>query len=405
MSTQSLSPNDGDTSNDEHTGLMTRRTRKIYEQLTSNNIDKMVKRRAVSKAVTLVESTDDRRRTQATLLLQQIAQNVLTTSTSTSTSTSISTSNSSFRVGIAGPPGAGKSSFIETLGLHILGSDIEGNPTRLADESRETKKSTTPPWYPSSLSVLSIDPSSTYSGGSILGDKTRMPELSRHPSCFVRPSPSSTNLGGINAYTSDVIQLMTAASYECCIVETVGVGQSEVEVDKAVDMMVLIVPPGGGDDLQGSKKGIVEVADMLIVNKADGPLLSTAQHTCADYRGAIRWQGRGKEEIRGDWKVPVLLVSAHEKSGVAEMWRRVGEFREKMMRSGGLATKRVEQGRYWTNKFLKDMIARKLAADETVKERREKLDRALAEGAITPRMAATQLIGDFDLEIEKKKII
>ncbi|GMH94011.1 hypothetical protein TL16_g12785 [Triparma laevis f. inornata] len=328
---------------------MTPRTKQIFEQLTGEDVPAVVKRRAVSKAVTLVESTDDLRRTQATLLLQHITHTVLS---------SPSPSTSTFRVGIAGPPGAGKSSFIETLGLHVLGENPEGRKTRLVDESREGRKNNKEVWFPESLSVLSIDPSSTYSGGSILGDKTRMPDLSRHPSCFVRPSPSSTNLGGINAYTSDVIQLMTASNYECCVVETVGVGQSEVEVDKAVDMMVLIVPPGGGDDLQGSKKGIVEVADMLIINKADGALLSTAQHTCADYRGAIRWQGRGKEDLRGDWKVPVMLVSAHEKTGVAEMWREVSNFRQKMIESGGLAMKRVEQGRYWTDKFLKEVRRR-----------------------------------------------
>ena len=221
---------------------MTPRTASILEGLRSPV--PAASRRSLSKAVTLVESSCPKRRAQAALLLQAVADDAMNGFTP----------ESAFRVGIAGPPGAGKSTFIETLGLHVL----ESTPSSL-------------PWSPPNLSVLSIDPSSSYSGGSILGDKTRMPTLSNHRRAFVRPSPSGSNLGGVAAYTSDVVQLCSSAGYGCCLVETVGVGQSEVEVDKCVDMMLLLVPPAGGDDLQGSKKGIVEVRGVRARSECEAP--------------------------------------------------------------------------------------------------------------------------------------
>ena len=275
---------------------LTARTTGILSTLIDSGASRQDRRLALSRAVTLIESTEARRKEQASILLQAISDASLAGTFSDSSPPSAS--GGAFRVGFAGPPGAGKSSFIEKFGLHVLGADADGKPTR----SLASEPSGGVTFSPSTMAVLSIDPSSSYSGGSILGDKTRMPELSRHPDCFIRPSPTSTNLGGINAYTNDVIQLCQAGGYGLVVVETVGVGQSEVEVDKAVDMLILLVPPGGGDELQGVKKGIVEVADMLIVNKADGALLTTARHTCADYRGAVKWQGRGKSDIREGWK-------------------------------------------------------------------------------------------------------
>ncbi|GMI23442.1 hypothetical protein TeGR_g412 [Tetraparma gracilis] len=205
---------------------------------------------ALSKCVTLLEATDPPRQQQAAALLHEVSSRGVSGG-----------GRGAFRLGIAGPPGAGKSTFIEALGKHVLSA---------AAEAAAAAPEASSGWLPERMAVLTIDPSSSFSGGSILGDKTRMPFLSLHPSAFVRPSPSRLSLGGLSAYTSDVVQLCTCAGFELVVVETVGLGQSEVEVDQAVDMLLLLVPPAGGDELQGSKKGIVECADMMVVNKADG---------------------------------------------------------------------------------------------------------------------------------------
>jgi len=345
------------------------------------NASRQDRRLALSRAVTLVESKEIRRKEQAEIMLQAISDALRVEDVQEGGTTG------AFRVGFAGPPGAGKSSFIEKFGLHVLGVDADGRRTRDEDPNSS--------FSPSTMSVLSIDPSSSYSGGSILGDKTRMPELSRHPECFIRPSPSSANLGGINAYTNDVIQLCQAGGYDLVVVETVGVGQSEVEVDKAVDMLILLVPPGGGDELQGVKKGIVEVADMLIVNKADGELYTTARHTCADYRGAVKWQGRGKSDIREGWSVPVLMASAKENTGVDKVWDMIKKFREVQSGNGGLEEKRRRQGKYWMWKQVQEIIKLKTERDEELRVKAKTLDKALMEGKVTPRLAATQLMEAF----------
>ena len=397
-------------------GGLTARTTGILRTLLDSGSSRQARRLALSRAVTLIESTEARRKEQASIMLQAISDASLVDCPPVESSPS--SASGAFRVGFAGPPGAGKSSFIEKFGLHVLGVDADGKPTRsLASESPYMAS-----FSPSTMAVLSIDPSSSYSGGSILGDKTRMPELSRHPDCFIRPSPTSTNLGGINAYTNDVIQLCQAGGYDLVVVETVGVGQSEVEVDKAVDMLILLVPPGGGDELQGVKKGIVEVADMLIVNKADGALLTTARHTCADYRGAVKWQGRGKSDIREGWKgertsftrtsydvphiivvsffsptltrpsprlaspadslfatVPVLMASAKENTGVDKVWEQVMKFKEVQSKNGGLEEKRRRQGKYWMWKQVQEIIRLKTESDDELKEKANTLDRALME--------------------------
>ena len=169
----------------------------------------------------------------------------------------------------------------------------------------------------------------------------------------------------------------------------------QVEVDKAVDMLVLIVPPGGGDELQGVKKGIVEVADMLIVNKADGSLLTAARHTCVDYRGAVKWQGRGKDDIREGWKVPVLLASAKENTGVDKVWEQIVKFKEVQSQNGGLEEKRRRQGKYWMWKQVQEIIRIKTESDDELREKADSLDRALIQGKVTPRLAATQLMETF----------
>ena len=231
-------------------------------------------RRELARAITLIESSRTDHREQAEQLLQTL----------------LTDTGNSLRIGISGSPGVGKSTFIEALGLRII------------DTSH-------------SLAVLSIDPSSTRSGGSILGDKTRMMELAKHPQAFIRPSPSGGTLGGVAKRTRETLLLCEAAGFDTVIIETVGVGQSETAVAEMTDMFLLLVQPGGGDELQGIKRGIMELADLLIVNKADGDLLSIAQNSASDYSNALRlMQPRSK-----NWQTPVVSCSALTNTGINEV--------------------------------------------------------------------------------------
>jgi LAO/AO transport system kinase len=270
--------------------------------------------------------------------------------------------------------GAGKSTFIETFGTYIL------NP-----KEHEKEQNT---FHPNKLAVVCIDPSSTVTGGSILGDKTRMYNLARHERAYVRPSSNGGTFGGLSAYTHDVVSLCQAADYELVLVESVGLGQSEVEIAESVDMLILLVPPGGGDELQGVKKGIMEVADMLIVNKADGTLLPAARHTASDYRGAMQFQ---RPRTPG-WKTPVLLASAYTGEGVDKVWNKIQEFRNLLIDTGELQEKRKRQSHYWAWKHLKDLITKQTREDPELRQTAERMERALDAGAITPRVAAAQLL-------------
>ena len=203
------------------------------------------------------------------------------------------------RVGISGAPGAGKSTFIEALGTHLVAQDHR-------------------------VAVLAVDPSSTRSGGSILGDKTRMEQLTRSPDAFVRPSPTGGTLGGVARRTREALLLCEAAGFDVVLVETVGVGQSEVKVAAMVDLFLVLVAPGGGDELQGLKRGIMELADLVVVNKADGDLAAVAAHTAADYAAALHLV---RPRIAA-WTPRVLTCSALTGTGIAEVWEAVAEFRD-----------------------------------------------------------------------------
>ena len=246
---------------------MTRRTKDLVASIvstlsdsTSSGVEKetliLQKRVALSRAITLIESQSPTHMQQADLLLNHVVKLRGEKSTHVSgngdESDIMEQKGKAFRVGIAGAPGSGKSSLIESLGTHILDNCYQGDDGKCS-------------FTPEKIAVVCIDPSSSITGGSILGDKTRMMELSRHPRAFVRPSPSKGVLGGLSSYTNDVVSLCEAAGYELVLVETVGLGQSEVDVSQAVDMLVLIVSPGGGDGLQGAKKGILEVADSKFI--------------------------------------------------------------------------------------------------------------------------------------------
>jgi LAO/AO transport system kinase len=326
----------------------------------------MRQRIALSKAITLVESKSPQRRLMADSLLARLKK--------ASPST-----NNAFRLGISGPPGVGKSSIVEALGLYVLGLDIN-----------EEKDS----FCPEKVAILCIDPSSHISGGSILGDKTRMSRLSYHSNAYVRPSPSSGCLGGLGAYTYDAATLCEFANYELTIIETVGVGQSEVELAHCCDLFLLLLAPGGGDELQGSKKGIVEVADFFVVNKADGELNDIARKTANEYKKALGllrkpagWWG-GKSDHTAP---PVLLVSARTGYGIPALWDAIVKYRHNGEVTGFINEKRIRQGRYWMAKYLREHVLEAAKNDTRTRQRKEAIEMDLDNGLITPRVAATEL--------------
>jgi LAO/AO transport system kinase len=258
--------------------------------------------------------------------------------------------------------------------------------------------------------VVAVDPSSTRTGGSILGDKTRMQELSTRPEAFVRPSPTRGKLGGVAEHTNDVILLCEAAGFDVILVETVGLGQSEVVVDEAVDMLLLVTPPGGGDELQGIKKGIMEVMDVVVVNKADGDLLGPARHIAADVGRAIQLL-RPKHSV---WTPRVVLCSAVERTGIVDLWNVCCEFRANMSRPASSApsaaesdplaprlqqswsrVRRAEQGQSWMWSALEAALTEAARADPAVQSAARALLARVASGDMTPRRAGNDLFRTF----------
>lgn len=250
----------------------------------------------------------------------------------------------------------------------------------LTESSREDGE-----FMPINLAVLAIDPSST-TGGSILGDKTRMAGLSCHPRAFVRPSPSSGSLGGMQAYTHDAQLLCEFAGFELTIIETVGVGQSETELAECCDLFLLILAPGGGDELQGSKKGIVEAADLLVVNKADGETEDLARKTASEYKKALNLVRRPGNSRHND----VLAVSAKTGKGVDVLWREIQKY-YKAAQSCGLDEKRKIQRHYWMWKYLKQTMMDALKNDPNLKDHSQSVIRKLNLGEISPRAAAQEI--------------
>jgi LAO/AO transport system kinase len=259
-------------------------------------------RRALGRAITLVESSHADDREPANRLLE-----ILTP-----------LAGQSIRIGISGVPGVGKSTFIESLGNYLI------------DRGHK-------------VAVLAVDPSSALSGGSILGDKTRMETLSRRLEAFIRPSPAGGTLGGVTRHTRETVLLVEAAGFDVVIVETVGVGQSETAVADMTDLFLLLLLPGGGDELQGIKRGIVELADLIVVNKADGDLAAAAQRAAADYRSALRFL----RPRSARWEVPVETCSALDGRGIDQVWTLVEQYRATMTASGDLGAARAAQARRW----------------------------------------------------------
>ena len=307
-------------------------------------------RRALARGITLVESTRDDHRAQASDLLAALLPDT----------------GQSIRLGITGVPGVGKSTFIEAFGQHVIG---EGNR----------------------MAVLAIDPTSKRSGGSILGDKTRMEELSRNPAAFIRPSPAGETLGGVARRTREAMLLCEAAGFDVILVETVGVGQSETAVADMVDMFLLLLVPGGGDELQGIKRGIMELADLLIVNKADGDLAAVAGRAAGEYAHALQLMPAAYP----DWAPEVVQCSALENRGIAEIWETVGQFREARGVSGGLQARRADQARAWMWSEISETLTAEFRRHPKVAEQVSDLEVAVAAGEITPAHAAARLLDAF----------
>jgi len=307
-------------------------------------------RRALARAVTLVESTRKDHQILAAELMEQLSP----------------FAGTSIRIGISGVPGVGKSTFIEAFGNHLLGLDHR-------------------------VAVLSVDPTSGLSGGSILGDKTRMPALAREQGAFIRPSPAGDTLGGVARHTRECIVVCEAGGFDVVIVETVGVGQSETAVADMTDMFVLLLLPGAGDELQGIKRGIIELADLVLVNKADGELEAHAQRTAAEYANALRL-------IRprsSHWEVPVRRCSALTGTGVPEAWSLVEKYRTSIGDSGELAARRAEQVRSWLWDEVSAELIDALKANAEVRKRLPEVEQLVTEGTLTPAAAARSLVETF----------
>jgi LAO/AO transport system kinase len=302
-------------------------------------------RRALARAITLAESTRADHRAEAEALLAEVLPRV----------------GGAVRLGISGAPGAGKSTFIEALGTHLV-----------EHEHR--------------VAVLAVDPSSTRSGGSILGDKTRMEQLTRSPHAFVRPSPTSGTLGGVARRTREAMLLCEAAGFDVVLVETVGVGQSEVKVAAMVDLFLVLVAPGGGDELQGLKRGIMELADLVVVNKADGELAAVAAHTAADYAAALHLV-RPRSQA---WTPRVLTCSALTGTGIQEVWDAVVEFREAVATE--LPALRAAQNREWMWSEVTDSLLEALSTDPGTADLARRLEADVAAGATTPTAAARAVV-------------
>ncbi len=307
-------------------------------------------RRALARAMTLVESSRKDHQILAVELMEHLSP----------------FSGTSIRIGISGVPGVGKSTFIEAFGNHLLGLGHR-------------------------VAVLSVDPTSALSGGSILGDKTRMPVLAAEQAAFIRPSPAGDTLGGVGRHTRESIVVCEAGGFDVVIVETVGVGQSETAVADMTDMFVLLLLPDAGDELQGIKRGIVELADLVLVNKADGELEAHAERTVAEYANALRL-------IRPrspNWDVPVRKCSALTGSGVPDVWSMVENFRASMGDSGELAARRAEQARSWLWDEVSATLADALKTDVDVKKRLPEVEQLVIEGTLTPAAAARRLVENF----------
>jgi LAO/AO transport system kinase len=312
-------------------------------------------RRALARAITLIESTRRDHRAESGTLLEQLMRHT----------------GKSVRVGISGAPGVGKSTFIEALGNHVI------------DQGHKP-------------AILTIDPSSAISGGSILGDKTRMETLARRDEAYIRPSPSGTTLGGVTRRSREALLLCEAAGFDVIIVETVGVGQSETRVADMTDMFVLLLQPGSGDQLQGIKRGIMELADLILINKADDDLKELARKSASEYRHAMQLL----RPRTADWHVEVQTCSARDGVGIGDAWDVVTRHQEALESSDRLENLRADQARTWMWSEVQDSLIADLREQLGTSYLISELETAVGEGRMPATIAAEQLLDSY---LEKKK--
>jgi LAO/AO transport system kinase len=304
-------------------------------------------RRTLAKAITLVESTRPDHQEAAQRLLERL----------------LPATGTAVRIGITGVPGVGKSTFIDAFGLYLIGRGKR-------------------------VAVLTVDPSSARTGGSILGDKTRMARLSAAPAAFIRPSPSGGSLGGVARRTREAILVCEAAGYDVVIVETVGVGQSEVAVSAMVDFFLVLMLAGAGDELQGIKKGILEIADALAINKADGENVTLAQQAASQYIAALNLF----RHTSPTWDPPVVMLSALEARGMDTIWSIIQDHRAKLGATGELEVKRREQQRAWFWNVVEEGIKARFLGRQDVRAQLGELEHAVAEGRMSPTAAARRVL-------------
>jgi LAO/AO transport system kinase len=307
-------------------------------------------RRALAQAITLIESTREDHRREAETLLEALLPHT----------------GKSIRLGISGVPGVGKSTFIEALGQYLI---EEGHR----------------------VAVLAVDPSSQISGGSILGDKTRMERLAQAPQAFIRPTPAAGTPGGVARRTREAMLACEAAGFDVVLVETVGVGQSETAVADMVDMFLLLLLPGSGDELQGLKRGIVELADLVIVNKADQDLVDAASRVAAEYANALHLL----RPATPHWTSRVVTCSALEGTGVAEIWQIIEDYRTAMANAGAMADRRSQQARSWMWREVDESLLAAFRGNPAVAARIAELEAQVETGSLTATAAAQALLAAF----------
>ena len=307
-------------------------------------------RRALAKAITLVESTRSDHRQQTAALLETLMPHT----------------GKSIRVGISGAPGVGKSTFIEALGSYLI---------ELGH----------------SVAVLAVDPSSAVTGGSILGDKTRMETLAFAEKAFVRPSPAGSTLGGVTRRSRESILLCEASGFDVILVETVGVGQSETAVADMTDMFLLLLLPSGGDELQGIKRGIMELADLIVVNKSDGEQITLANQTMLDYRSAVHFL---TSRFDG-WQTPVMACSSVNNQGVTEVWAEVDRFKATIYEDGRLQQQRAQQAKAWMWSEMAESLVVDLKSDPSIKRMIPELESAVLDGSLPATVAAQRMINAY----------
>jgi len=334
----------------------------LFSQLINSDPQStLLKRRAIAKIITLFESTLKDHRKRADLLLQKMLPLV----------------GNSLRIGISGVPGVGKSTLIESFGLFLIQKGFK-------------------------VAVLAIDPSSTISGGSILGDKTRMEKLTVNDHAFIRPSPSSGNLGGVAEKTREAILVLEAAGFNVIIIETVGVGQSEIAVSKMTDMFVLLQLPNAGDDLQAIKKGVMEVADLVVINKSDIDL-SAATRALAQIKSSLRifgYQGNPHHQLHNQtvWHPEVICLSALDQNQIASFWEVILRFQETQMANGSFQSRRAQQSLAWMDEQISQGLKELFKNYPLVKERYSQYQSEVHAGVLDPSVAARNLLHVFKHE-------